>query len=181
MGAPDLAQHRACLLRVARQRLRDKALGEDVVHDALLAALQATREFAGRSSLRTWLTGILAHRIADAVRRNRRGVLTGRDVLAQLPAVDDAESPIFDATVDRRDPQPLLEARHALAGLESCRHALPPPVARALVMREVDGLAIDQIAQQLGLPPGRVPSVLHRARRRLCHCTAASANPRFQL
>jgi RNA polymerase sigma-70 factor (ECF subfamily) len=180
-AAPELAQHRDYLLRVARARLRDVALAEDVVHDALLAALQTARGFAGRSSLRTWLTGILIHRIADAVRRDRRRANPGHDEPASTPAFEDDERPPADGAVDRRDPQRLLESRQMLARLQSCLQSMPSLAARAVLMREVDGLANHQIAQQLGLPPGRVPSLLHRARQCLRRCAAWRGGPGFQL
>jgi RNA polymerase sigma-70 factor (ECF subfamily) len=178
--APELAQHRDYLLRVARARLRDAALAEDVVHDALLAALQTARGFAGRSSLRTWLTGILIHRIADAVRRDRRHASPGLDEPTVPSVFEDDERPAADGAVDRRDPQRLLEARQTLASLQSCLQSMPPLAARAVLMREVDGLANSQIAQRLGLPPGRVPSMLHRARQCLRRCAARRGGPGFQ-
>ena len=67
----DLDQHRGYLLRVARLQLRDEALAEDVVQETLLAAL-AGSGFSGKSSLRTWLTGILKHKIVDAIRKKQR-------------------------------------------------------------------------------------------------------------
>src|SRR6185369_11901370 len=67
----DLDQHRGYLLRVARLQLRDEALAEDVVQETLLAALSGSG-FSGKSSLKTWLTGILKHKIVDAIRRKQR-------------------------------------------------------------------------------------------------------------
>ncbi len=65
----SLAQHRRVLFRYALLQLRDSVLAEDAVQETLLAALQAEGGFAGRSSLRTWLIGILKHKIADLRRR----------------------------------------------------------------------------------------------------------------
>lgn len=158
----EFARYRDYLLRVARRHLRDRALAEDLVHDALLAALQAHSSYGGRSTLRTWLTGILLHRIADAARHERRQ--PRRD--EPQPADDDAPAPL-DFAVDGRDPMRLLEARQALAGVQASLQAMPPLAARAVLMREVDGLANDEIAQRLGLQRDRVPSLLHRARQRL--------------
>jgi DNA-directed RNA polymerase specialized sigma24 family protein len=79
-GHPDLAdldQHRGYLLRVARLQLRDEALAEDVVQETLLAALSGSG-FSGRSSLRTWLTGILKHKIVDAIRRKTSALASRR-------------------------------------------------------------------------------------------------------
>ena len=69
--AAQLDAHRGYLLRVARLQLRDDALAEDVVQETLLAALSGGT-FSGKSSLKTWLTGILKHKIIDAIRRKQR-------------------------------------------------------------------------------------------------------------
>ena len=66
----ELETHRRYLLRIATLQLRDTALAEDVVQDTLVAALQGENGFSGKSSLRTWLTGILKHKVVDAIRRN---------------------------------------------------------------------------------------------------------------
>lgn len=74
-GASDLesqlSQHRDYLVRFARQRLQDPALVEDLVQEILLAALEGAGRFAGRASVRTWLTAILLRRLAD-------GLMVGR-------------------------------------------------------------------------------------------------------
>jgi RNA polymerase sigma factor (sigma-70 family) len=62
--------HRTSLVRFAARRLRDPMLAEDLVHDVFEAVLSGRAAFAGRSSLRSWLTGILKHKIVDLVRRN---------------------------------------------------------------------------------------------------------------
>ena len=60
------------LLRYASLQLRDPHAAEDAVQETLLAALAGEASFAGRSNLRTWLTGILKHKIIDAIRRLSR-------------------------------------------------------------------------------------------------------------
>jgi RNA polymerase sigma factor (sigma-70 family) len=77
MPAPDdfraqLEALRPYLLRYASLQLRDAAAAEDAVQEALLAALAGQASFAGRANLRTWLTGILKHKIVDAIRRQAR-------------------------------------------------------------------------------------------------------------
>src|SRR5919108_2523492 len=63
---------RSYLVRYATLELRDRERAEDCVQEALLAALSAEASFEGRSNLRTWLTGILKHKIVDAIRRSSR-------------------------------------------------------------------------------------------------------------
>ena len=97
MTDPDFATridgHRAYLLRVAVLQLRDPDLAEDVVQDTLVAALQGEAGFSGRSSLKTWLTGILKHKIVDAIRRKGR-----EPVMANLD--DETRLEDFDALFD---------------------------------------------------------------------------------
>ena len=66
--ATEIDSHRRYLLRVAQLQLRDPDLAEDVVQEAIVAALGAREGFTGKSSLKTWLTGILKHKIVDAIR-----------------------------------------------------------------------------------------------------------------
>ena len=68
----DLGQHRPKLVRFARTRLLNPAHAEDAVQDTLLAAIENIHTFSGGSSLFTWLTGILRHKIVDCVRRSAR-------------------------------------------------------------------------------------------------------------
>ena len=68
----ELNTHRRYLLRVAQLQLRDGDLAEDVVQETLLAALGARSGFTGKSSVKTWLTGILKHKIVDAIRQKQR-------------------------------------------------------------------------------------------------------------
>ena len=96
---PDLTAqfdtHRSYLLRVARLQLRNDELAEDVVQDTLVAALQGAAGFTGKSSVKTWLTGILKHKIVDAIRRkasNPELVMQDEDF-----RVDDLDA-LFDET-----------------------------------------------------------------------------------
>ena len=101
MAAPgftaDLEGHRAYLLRVARLQLRDDAQAEDVVQETLLAALSGSG-FSGKSSLKTWLTGILKHKIVDAIRRKQREPIA---VSGFGDLDDELDIEDFDAMFDR--------------------------------------------------------------------------------
>src|SRR6266446_4012726 len=82
--------HRGYLLRVAVLQLRDNDLAEDVVQDTLVAALQGAKGFSGRSALKTWLTGILKHKIVDAIRKKGRGpIVSSLDDECQIDEFDD--------------------------------------------------------------------------------------------
>lgn len=86
----QLGALRPYLLRYAGLQLRDAA-AEDCVQETLLAALAGQAGFAGRSNLRTWLTGILKHKIVDAIRRQ------AREPVVQEPGEDvEASDSLFD-------------------------------------------------------------------------------------
>lgn len=171
----EIALERAYLLREARRRLRDRALAEDVVHDALLAALQSTGGFAGRSSLRTWLTSILHHRIADALRREHRCGGRGSGVATPPPDDDGAAGSVPTAAIDPRDPPRLLESRQTVSQLDAALRRLPPLAMQVLVLRKVEGFSTDETAMRLRLDPQRVSAILHRASQRLRRWLADAA------
>lgn len=164
--ADALCAQRPYLLRFAARRVRDAALAEDMVQETLLAALQSADAFEQRSTLRTWLTGILQRRIADALRRAlRQPVATLRDD-ADADGDDAPDAPAAEG-VDWLDPQRRLEGREFLAALEAGLAALPPLAARIFALREVDGLSNAQAASALGLSARGSALWLHRARARL--------------
>src|SRR6267378_3268881 len=85
---------RPYLLRYAGLQLRDRHTAEDVVQETLLAALAGEASFGGRSNLRTWLTGILKHKIVDAIRRaHSGGPARAEGVLCEAGGVPAAATP----------------------------------------------------------------------------------------
>ena len=106
--ADDVAESRSYLLRFARLQLRNDAWAEDVVAETMLAALEKPQSFGGRSSLRTWLVGILKFKIIDCLRANSREVASSvntdedaelEDLLAEVEAVQQAA---FSKVRDRK-------------------------------------------------------------------------------
>jgi len=163
---------RPYLLRYATLQLRDSAAAEDAVQEALLAALTGEANFAGRSNLRTWLTGILKHKIVDAIRRQSR----------ERPVREpESEAGGFDALFDQRghweeppgpweQPEGALAQKQFLAALEQCLQGLPERTARAFMMREHLGLDTDEICKELGITPTHCWVMLYRARMALRQC-----------
>jgi RNA polymerase sigma-70 factor (ECF subfamily) len=165
---------RPYLLRYASLQLRDAAAAEDAVQEALLAALAAEAGFGGRSNLRTWLTGILKHKIVDVIRRQSR----------ERPAADlgdEEREDEFEGLFDRRghweeapdaweQPEAALGQKQFLAALEACLRALPERTARAFMMREHLGFETSDICKELGITPTHLWVMLHRARMALRLC-----------
>ena len=173
----DLDQHRGYLLRVARLQLRDEALAEDVVQETLLAALSGSG-FSGKSTLRTWLTGILKHKIVDAIRRKQREPTVASafgDIDSELDIEDFdgmfKENGAWDAKpADWGDPDAALSRRQFFEIMSLCLEKLPPNTARVFMMREVMELDGDEICKELTITSTNLWVILYRARMALRQC-----------
>jgi len=170
-----VAQSRTYLLKFARLQLRDEAWAEDVVSETLLAALARPQAFAARSQLRTWLVGILKHKIVDVLRSRAREVTLNSGMDDEL--ADPLEHMAFKASghfaerpADWGNPEQDLGSRQFMTILEACTEKLPAVQGRLFLMREWLELSSEEICKELGLTPTNLYVQLHRARLRLREC-----------
>jgi RNA polymerase sigma-70 factor (ECF subfamily) len=159
---------RAYLLRYATLQLRDSAAAEDAVQETLLAALAGETGFAGRSNLRTWLTGILKHKIVDAIRRMSRETAVGAD--EEFDALFDERGHWIDMPCAWSDPDAALDQKDFFRVLEDCLAKLPAKTSQAFMLREHLGLETTDICKELSVTPTHVWVLLHRARLALRMC-----------
>lgn len=171
----QLVGHRDYLLRFARLQLRNEAWAEDAVSETVLAALAKPQSFANRSQLKTWLIGILKHKVIDALRHHSREV-------GGLGNSDDDETDPLDylgfkadghfsqRPADWGNPEQQLSNRQFFEVLEACTDKLPAAQGRLFLMREWLELSSDDICKELGLTPTNLYVQLHRARLRLREC-----------
>ncbi|MFZ5876442.1 MAG: sigma-70 family RNA polymerase sigma factor [Nitrospirota bacterium] len=170
-----MEEHGDYLYRFALSRLRDAKTAEDVLQETFLAALHAVDRFEGRSSERSWLTGILKHKILDHFRRSgREAGLDDRDEPAERSAewFDeeghwklDQNSPAEWVAPDR-----TLENSRFWEALGRCLGELPTRTARAFTLREIDEEGTDAICKILNITPTNLWVMLHRARMHLRRC-----------
>ena len=170
----ELQALRPDLVRYASYLLRAPQSAEDAVQETLLAALATPDGYDGRSSLRTWLTGILKHKCIDVVRREQRLVpLPQPDADAVPQAVDD----LFDERDHWREhphewdtPEAALQQKEFRRALEACLSHLPRRSAQVFVLREQMGVDFDDICRDLGLSAANCSVLLHRCRMALRLC-----------
>jgi RNA polymerase sigma-70 factor (ECF subfamily) len=160
----ELCGLRPYLVRVAVARLRDREAAEDVVQETLATACASASRFEGRSALRTWVTGILLHKVTDAFRAAAR---TPTD----LQPVDPGADPDFDADGAWRapvtpwsDPALALDCKRFREVLEAQLARLPEQQSRAFRMRELEGRESPEICAALGVTENHLFVLLHRAR-----------------
>ena len=162
---------RPYLVRYARLQLRDAAAAEDAVQETLLAALAGEASFGGRSNLRTWLTGILKHKIIDTVRRQSRDARPVEDAdAAEFDALFDESGHWRETPSDWGDPDSLLQQKQFMAALEACLEGLPAKTAQAFLMREHMGFDTPEICKELAVTPTHCWVLLYRARMALRGC-----------
>ena len=170
----ELERHRPYLLRFALLQLRDRTAAEDAVQDALLAAIQGATSFAGQSSVRTWLVGILKHKIIDGIRKTSRE--QPLDARAESEGAEDLEAffagdgHFSEPPEEWASPERSLEERRFFEALERCLQSLPKNTARAFTMREVMGLDTEEICKELGISTSNCWVMLYRARMSLRAC-----------
>lgn len=167
----ELEALRPYLLRYASLHLRNRDAAEDAVQEALLAALAAEPSFAGRSNLRTWATGILKHKVVDAIRRSsRERPLEGEDDTADFDALFDERGHWQEPPEAWPAPDGALQEKQFLAALERCLQGLPPRTAQAFLLREHMGLETAEICKELGVTSTHCWVLLYRARMALREC-----------
>jgi len=171
----QVADLRAYLLRFAHMQLRNVAMAEDVVSEVMLAAIAKPQAFAYRSQLKTWLVGILKHKIVDALR------LQNREISGYAQDDDEDADPLellqfkadghfVETPADWGNPEQDCSSRQFFAVLEACAEKLPPTQGRLFLMREWLELSVDEICKELSLTPTNLYVQLHRARLRLRTC-----------
>lgn len=170
-------EHADALFRYAILRARDRQAAEDLVQETFLAAVQKTDSFRFESSRRTWLIGILKHKVIDYHRKISRE----RTVVP----INESDT-VIDSWFDRKgswiklpgawktDPSQLLERKEFWAVFESCRSALPARMGDAFTLRMVDDLKAVEVCKVLAITPTNLWVMLHRARARLRACLDAN-------
>ena len=168
--ARELDALRPALLRIARLHLRNDTWAEDAVAETLLAAIENRTVFEARSKLKTWVVGILKHKIIDTFRsRRREEQLVDED--------DDIEDGIFaddghyrDAPREWSTPETNLDRNQFLEILEICVQQLPATQGRLFLMREWLEMSTEEICNELSISATNAAVILHRARLRLREC-----------
>ena len=169
----EVEKQRAYLLRYASLQLRDAHAAEDTVQETLLAALAGEAGFAGRSNLRTWLTGILKHKIVDAIRRARRETAipgAAEDDTSEFDPLFEANGHWVEHPAAWQEPDSSLEQKQFFAMLEDCLARLPARTAQVFMMREHLGSDTDEICKELSVTPTHCWVMLYRARMALQQC-----------
>lgn len=171
--------HGDFLFRYAFVRLRDETLAEDCVQETLLSAIQSLDNYGGKSTERTWLTGILKHKIIDYFRKSVREqpIAQAETDLSGLDSFFNQEGRWKDHWHDefepvdwRVTPDAAMEQAEFFKTFHRCLGKLPERVAGVFALREMDGLETSEICEVLKLSTSNFWVMMHRARMNLRRC-----------
>jgi RNA polymerase sigma-70 factor (ECF subfamily) len=158
------------LFNFAIGQVRDASVAEDLVQETFLAAIKARDAFTGQSSERTWLVGILRHKICDHLRRACRERAVRADptpVRRDEEAWDNAVLWLHDVAAECQSPSRRLELEEFRANLELALGKLPPRVAQVFQLYEVEERPNHEVCQRLNISESNLWVMLHRARKQL--------------
>jgi len=166
-----LEEHGDALYAYAKARVRDQSVAEDLVQEALLAAIVSADQFLGQAAERTWLIGILKHKLLDHLRRQLR----------ERPASDfpgDNMADLFDRHGHWKvapskwsaDPHHLAENAEFRSVLAKCLSRLPSRMAQLFCLREEEGVDTSELCKRLAISTANVWAILSRARLSLRRC-----------
>ena len=167
-----VARHGDILFRYTLGRVRNPDLAENLVQETFLSALKSLDGFSGNSSERTWLFGILKHKLMDHYRKS------GRETPTDDPdsAVDPANALFTQrghwavGPVNWSDPEGALESEAFWQILSKCLSNLPKRLQACFQMWEVDGLDTQEVCKELSMTETNLWVSLHRARLKLRGC-----------
>jgi len=156
-------RHRDRLWRVALRTLGNPDDAADAVQDALLSAYRAAGSFRGDAAVTTWLHRITVNACLDLVRRKASRPSVALD--DELDHADDVAAP------------DLLGERETAAEILAALRQIGPEQAAAVVLVDVEGFPVAQVAEMLDVPVGTVKSRCARGRARLAALLGHLGNP----
>jgi RNA polymerase sigma-70 factor (ECF subfamily) len=148
------------IMRLLSRMIRDPGEIEDVAQEAFIKAYRALPQFRGESAFYTWL-----YRIAINTARNWLAQNNRRPSTPSAQENEDGET--FDATdnlTDSSNPESEMASRQIADTVNKAINDLPEDLRNAIVMREIDGMSYEDIAESMSCPIGTVRSRIFRAR-----------------
>lgn len=135
----------------------------DMTQEAFIKAYNSLQSFRGDSKFSVWLYRIVSNVCLDFLRSKNR-----RPTVSLSVEDDDGEDAQLDVADESQSPEHLLDRKLTRESVRRGLDSLPPDYRQILLLREIQGLSYDEIAQALGLEVGTVKSRIFRARKRLC-------------
>lgn len=172
-----LQEYGDVLFGYALKRLHNTTQAEDVVQETLLAALKASASYSGLSSEKTWLVGILKHKITDLIRKQVRESTVDNIHALSDSSVEKGIDELFDdrghwirPPQDWGNPEKMLHNQQFMEFFRLCLERLKPMHAQIFSLKELSGQTIEDICNELDVTATNCSVMLYRARMGLRRC-----------
>lgn len=174
-AAAWVEEHGDCLYRYALTRVRKPEVAEDLVQETFLAAVRAYDKFGGRSSVRSWLCGILKHKIIDHYRKaGRETSFTDLEFLSDELSEKFVPQGFWQHEIGpadwHLDASEVMEQGEFWQTMQRCLAKLPARIANVFSMREMEDISSKEICALLSISESNLWVMLHRARMALREC-----------
>lgn len=175
-----VTKHHGALIRMATGHVRDREVAEEVVQDTWMAVINSLDRFEGRSSLRTWIFGIMIHKAKDRGVREKRHI-----TFSDFESFDDEQEEAVDPArfhrsgewaghwsfppqpCDDQTPEKLLASQQAVQAMNRAIEALPVTLKDVLILRDIEGIDAKGVCDILEITETNLYVRLHRARERV--------------
>lgn len=158
-----VAAYEKNVYNLALRMTGNPADAEDMAQEAFLKAYRSLSEFRGDSKFSVWLYRIVSNVCLDFLRRQKR-----RQAYSLSVEDDEGEETQLDIPDTAQSPEDLLERKLTREAVHQGLALLPPDQRQILLLREIQGLSYEEIADVLGIEVGTVKSRIFRARKKLC-------------
>ena len=159
-------RHQRRAFAIALGMVRDEHDARDLVQEAFLRVYRGLDRFQGGSSFFTWFYRIVTNLAIDFMRKPGKRETGHDDGRAQLDAADEADFP-FISRIDGAEPVDALQRQELVARLRTALDALPPYHRGVVLMREVEGMSYEEMAEAMNVSKGTIMSRLFHARQKL--------------
>jgi RNA polymerase sigma-70 factor (ECF subfamily) len=173
-------RHHSALIRMAIGYVADRDVAEEVVQDTWMAVIESLNRFESRSSLRTWIFGIMIHKAKDRGVRERRHM-----TFSAFECFEDDNEEAVDPSRfhqsgewaghwafppqpwDDQTPEKLLASQQAVKAMNRAIEALPANLKDVLILRDIEGVEAEEACEILKITETNLYVRLHRARERV--------------
>ncbi len=159
-------RHQRRAFAVALSMVHDEHDAREIVQEAFVRVFKGLATFAGDSSFFTWLYRITKNLCIDLLRRPGRKYVEVEDTREEVDEAQESDFPML-GRIDGSDPADAVRRREIGVRLEAALDALPSYHRTVILLREVEGLSYDEIAESMGVSKGTIMSRLFHARQKL--------------
>ena len=149
--------------RLVGRMVRDTDLVQDIAQETFIRAYRALPQFRGESAFYTWLYRIAVNTAKKALVEKKRDPLVFEGAMV---STEDGEEPsrVENELTDGETPETVMASRQVAATVNAAIDALSEDLRQAIVLREIEGLSYEEIADVMNCPIGTVRSRIFRAR-----------------